>query len=133
MTREEFEEKGLTFNREGEFAKKDASGRLRRVDEYGNIDTGRRNPDRPDDVPPQVWHKMRAEEKTQGQGSRGQKSGTTLWGSRLVLVLSRSCCKVRSIGNCGLVLDGTMLLRIPGGAFGLSGGGSARRLFRLRW
>ena len=58
MSREEFEASGLTFNRDGEFAKKDASGRLRRVDEYGNIDVGRRASDRPDSTPPAEWHKM---------------------------------------------------------------------------
>ena len=77
MTSAEFEAAGLSFNKEGEFAKMDASGRLRRVDEYGVIVTGRRDPDRPDDISPKIWHSMRAEAKRKAkEAKRGASSSS---------------------------------------------------------
>ena len=52
MTPEEFREAGLTFNRDGEFARKDKAGRLMKVDEWGVIYAGRREKERPDGIPP---------------------------------------------------------------------------------
>jgi hypothetical protein len=77
MTSAEFEAAGLSFNKEGEFAKMDASGRLRRVDEYGVIVSGRRDPDRPDDISPKIWHSMRAEAKRKAKAAKRGASSSS--------------------------------------------------------